>query len=141
MKFILLALLVIALPVSAFASEKITIDLEGKSYTVELEDNVTVNDIVKNLPLSLKLTRFGGHEFYSELAFRPEFASERTSHILAGHLYYWDGWNAFVINYIDWDISPYNVVHLGQVLDESESQELCRVLRACEDSINAKVSK
>ncbi|MDD3220113.1 MAG: cyclophilin-like fold protein [Lachnospiraceae bacterium] len=83
------------------------------------------------------MTRYAGHEYYSELPFTPEFASETTSEILAGHVYYWDGWNAFVINYIDSDISPYNVVHIGEIADASISD----YLTGADETIHIQVSE
>ena len=139
MKFIILVLLVLCIPAAAFSAEKsfISISIEGKNYSAELENNITIREIVKNLPLSLNMSRYAGHEFYSELSFRPEFAPERTSHILPGHLYYWDGWNAFVINYEDSDISPYKVIHIGRIV---ETEEICNFLRTAEENISVKVS-
>lgn len=96
----------------------------GTEYAVQVEDSVTARDIAEKLPMELAMTQYGGHEYYSELDFRPEFAEDRTSQIEAGHIYYWDGWNAFVINYIDWDISPYEVVHIGEITDKSIVDEL-----------------
>lgn len=104
--------------------KKMVIVLNGKEYAVQIEDSTTARDIVDNLPMELSMTQYGGHEYYSELDFRPEFAEDRTSQISAGHVYYWDGWNAFVINYIDWDISPYEVVHIGEFTDQSIVEEL-----------------
>lgn len=83
------------------------ITINGAVYEIELDKNVTTEDILKNLPLNLTLTRYDEHEYYSELPFTPVFAQERTSNIKAAHVYYWDGWNAFVINFEDMDISPY----------------------------------
>lgn len=93
------------------------IEINNINYDVELDHNLTTNDILKNLPLQLHLSRYANHEYYSELPFKPNFDKTRTSKIKAGHLYYWDGWNAFVINYEDYDITPYKVVHIGKILD------------------------
>lgn len=93
------------------------IKINNINYDVELDHNLTTNDILKNLPLELHLSRYANHEYYSELPFKPNFDKTRTSKIKAGHLYYWDGWNAFVINYEDYDITPYKVVHIGKILD------------------------
>lgn len=95
------------------------ITLNDIEYEVRLEDNKTVTDIVNNMPLNLNLVRYAGHEYYSELPFTPVNAEDKTTHIQAGHVYYWQGWNAFVINYIDSDITPYQVVHIGEITDSS----------------------
>lgn len=116
-------------------SMNITVD--DKVYEVRLDDNKTTRDIVENMPLKLSMVRYAGHEYYSELPFTPEFDSSRTSDIKAGHVYYWDGWNAFVINYEDYDISPYKVVHIGEITDSSIS----KYLGNAEDTINITVTK
>lgn len=139
MKILILALLILCTSGTAFSAEKasILINIEDKNFSVELEDNVTIQEIFDKLPLSLNMSRFADHEFYAELPFRPKFAQEKTSHILPGHLYYWDGWNAFVINYEDSDISPYKVVHLGKII---EAEEVCNFLRTADEKISANVS-
>lgn len=50
-------------------------------------------------------------------------------------MYYWDGWNAFVINYIDSDIGPYKVVHIGEIKDKS----ICDILATGTDNIQIEV--
>lgn len=80
--------------------ESMTIKVNETEYEVVLDHNETVKNIVENMPLTLDMVRYAGHEFYSELPFTPAFDQEGTSEIKAGHVYYWDGWNAFVINYV-----------------------------------------
>lgn len=92
---------------------------DGKDYDVILDNNPTVEDIMEKVPIRLSLVRYAGHEYYDELHFRPIQGEEKTSTVLAGHIYYWDGWNAFVINFEDTDISPYKVVHIGEITDKS----------------------
>lgn len=111
--------------------------MDGTVYEVKLDDNKTTRDIVENMPLELSMVRYAGHEYYSELPFTPEFDSNRTSNIKAGHVYYWDGWNAFVINYEDYDISPYKVVHIGEITDTGVSQ----YLGSAEDTISISVTE
>ena len=117
--------------------DNMTIRLNEIEYEVTLDQNETVKDIVSNMPLNLDVVRYAGHEFYSELPFTPTFDKDRTSEIKAGHVYYWDGWNAFVINYIDSDISPYKVVHIGEVKDKS----VCDILATGTDNIQIEVNE
>ena len=138
MKFLITLLLVMLFIPYSEAAEKISLKIGDDNFSVEAEDNITAQEIFKNIPLNLKMTRYAGHEYYSELSFRPNFESEKTSHIKAGHLYYWDGWNAFVINYEDCDISPYKVVHIGSV---DEAEKVCDLLRNADDKINITVKK
>lgn len=109
--------------------------IDEKSYDVELFDSVTKDEIINMLPLELTLQRYAGHEYYSELPSKPTMDSNTTSNILAGHIYYWDGWNAFVINYEDYDISPYKVVHIGEIKDKS----IIDYLKKTDNNINIKL--
>lgn len=111
--------------------ENMTIKANETEYEVVLNQNESVKNIVENMPLTLDMVRYAGHEFYAELPFTPAFDQERTSEIKAGHVYYWDGWNAFVINYIDSDIGPYKVVHIGEIKDKS----ICDILATGTDNI------
>lgn len=117
--------------------ETMKITMDGTTYEVALDQNETVTDLVSHLPLELEIERYADHEYYAELPFTPVFDEERTSQIKAGHVYYWDGWNAFVINYIDWDIAPYQVVHIGEITDSSVSAYLTEA----EDQVNITVEK
>ncbi len=112
--------------------QRMKVQINETEYEVKLDNNKTVKDILNNLPLKLKLLRYAGHEYYSELPFTPTFDQDRTSDIKAGHIYYWDGWNAFVINYKDYDISPYKVVHIGEILSDNISE----ILNQSDNTIN-----
>lgn len=113
------------------------ITLDNQEFVVNTDQNKTVEDILKSLPIELTMKRYEEHEFYSELPFIPVFDKERTSNIKAGHVYYWDGWNAFVINYIDYDISPYQVVHIGEITDK----KIIDVLKNAPSDISISVNK
>lgn len=111
------------------------VTINNTDYEVELDSNITVDEIVNKLPLDLTLVRYAEHEYYAELPFTPAFAKETTSNIKAGHLYYWDGWNAFVINFEDYDITPYKVVHIGEI----KSSQVSDMLRKADKNINVSV--
>lgn len=109
--------------------------INNKTYEVELIDGVTSKDIVEKLPLELKLNRYAEHEYSGELPFTPKMDKNTTSNVVVGHLYYWDGWNSFVINYKDLDISPYKVVDLGDIKDKS----IVEILENADRSINVRL--
>ena len=109
--------------------------IDDKSYDVELLDSITKDEIINMLPLELSLQRYTSHEYYSELPSKPTMDSNTTSNILAGHIYYWDGWNAFVINYEDYDITPYKVVHIGEIKDKS----IVEYLRNARDEVKVRL--
>ena len=118
------------------ASPSLSLTLGDKEYHAVLDDNVTVRDIVKHLPLTLDMQRYAGHEYCSDLSFRPEAEQGRTSSLKAGHLYYWEGGNTFVINYKDTDISPYKDVHLGAF-----SEDISAELMKSEEHINITIKE
>ncbi len=121
----------------AYASS-ITITAGDKTFSAVPEDSATAREIFSHLPLSLELSRYADHEYSGALPFKPAFDRKGTSQIKAGCLYYWDGWNVFVINYEDCDISPYKVVHIGTVDDASG---ICEYLRGAEEKIRVEVKE
>ena len=109
--------------------------INNKIYEVELINGVTSKEIIEKSPLELKLNRYVEHEYSGELPFTPKMDENTTSNVLAGHLYYWDGWNSFVINYEDLDISPYKVVDLGEIKDKG----IVEVLENASENINVRL--
>ena len=117
-------------------SEKtMKLTLNEHEYNVTLNNNSTTDDILKLLPMTLKMQRYAGHEYYASLSETPTIEGvTTTSDIKAGGIYYWDGWNAFVINFEDTNIAPYKVVHIGDVNGDIVSE-----LSKSEDKITVNV--
>lgn len=114
-------------------SMKITI--EGKEYTVTLNDNRCVDDILNMLPLELTLQRYAGHEYYSSLPQKPSIKGvPMTSDAHAGGIYYYDGWTAFTVLFGDAHIAPYRVVHIGDV-----NEDIITPLAAAGNTVTAKI--
>lgn len=113
------------------------IKIEDKTYEVNLIDGITKDDIVDMLPIDIKLSRFDNHEYSGTLPNKPRNDNNATSDIYAGHIYYWDGWNSFVINYKDLNIAPYKVVHIGEVTDKSMVEYLIKF----EDEISVRLER
>lgn len=98
-------------------SIKLTVD--GQLFTASLNENQTVEDILKMLPLDLTLQRYSGHEYYSSLPKKPSTKDvPMTSNAHAGGIYYYEGWNAFTLLFGDAYIAPYKVVHIGEVTND-----------------------
>lgn len=99
--------------------KSIKLTLDGKEYTVTLNDNRTVEDILNMLPMELMLKRYAGHEYYSSLPQKPSIKGvSMTSVAHAGGIYYYDGWSAFTVLYGDAQIAPFEVVHIGDVNED-----------------------
>lgn len=112
-----------------------TVTLNDIRYSVITNHNITAKNIINKLPLDLTLSRYAEHEYNAELPFVPQNAKETTSDIKAGHIYYWDGWNSFVLNFEDMNISPYKVVDIGRI----ESDNIADILRKSGNRIHISV--
>lgn len=93
---------------------KITID--GKSYGVTLAQNALGESIAAMCPMTLTLSRSGNHEYYAALPDKAQTkGAEETSQVKRGGVYYFAAWNAFSLEFIDKDITPYKAFTVGQM--------------------------
>lgn len=97
------------------------IEVDGTVYGLSLSANVTARSIAEHAPFSIELARYGNEEYQASLPFKPEHGDEATSDVRAGCAYYWEGWNALVLNFENRDISPYKVTPVGEVVGNSSS--------------------
>lgn len=95
------------------------ITLNAKTFEVDLDDNPTTRELLQNLPFNLEISDYAGHEYYGRLSFTLPSPKQQTSDLLAGHIYYWDGGNSFVLNYKNYNIAPYHSVHIGKITDKT----------------------
>lgn len=101
--------------------------IDGKTYTIKLNENKTVRGILDMLPLTLHLQRHGGHEYYDALPKKPEIAGvPMTSNAHAKGIYYYDGWTAFTVLFGGANISPFRVVHIGDVMEDEIIEHLAK---------------
>lgn len=117
--------------------ENMKLIIGNETYEVKLDNNETVTDIINMLPLELTFKRYDNHEYYSDLEKTPKTTAETTSDLKAGHVYYWGGGNSFVINYIDYDISPYKSVHIGEITDK----KVVDILKNSPNNVSVKIEK
>ncbi|MCC8023853.1 MAG: hypothetical protein LIP16_00885 [Clostridium sp.] len=95
------------------------LEIDGKTYTAILQENKTVDDILKMLPLTLRLQRRGGHKYYASLPKKPEIGGvPMTSDAHAKGIYYYDRWTAFTVLFGGANISPFQVVHIRDVVED-----------------------
>ena len=109
---------------TAYAGEIMQININGKDYVAQMDDNATAADIMAMLPATVDMTKFAGHEYYGTLPRAVRTDAPHTSKLQAGHLYYWDGGDTFVINYADYDISPYSSIHIGEITEPAAMEFL-----------------
>ena len=136
MKPAFLTILPIFVGVNAMAGE-IKINLNDKEYVISVDDNETARNIFENIGGTISLTKYAGHEYTTALGFDVADGDKQTSELLAGHIYYWAPGNAFVINYVDYDIAPYSSIHIGEFIDKS----VCDLLQNANDEITLSKGK
>ena len=110
--------------------------INGKEFTVTLNDNLTVDELKTMLPLDLILQNYEGHEYYGSL---PKHISQRgvkmTSTAHSQGIYYYDGWKAFTVLYGGAQIDPFKVVHIGDV-----NEDVATFLRESQaDTVSARI--
>lgn len=111
--------------------------LNEKDYEINGSNNAICKSLKAMLPLTMNLSRSGGHEYYASLPQELDISgAESTSHVKAGWLYYFKDWNAFALNFKEMDIAPYKVYVIGEV-----SGEIKNVLETAPGSIEVKVSE
>lgn len=97
-------------------SAKLLID--NKEYSITLEDNETVDALIKNMPLELSMSNLNGNEFYTYLDFTLPTNSSNPGNINKGDIYLY-GNNCLVIFYESFNTS-YSYTKIGK-LDDIEA--------------------
>ena len=114
---------------------KITVD--GKSYGVTLAQNALGESIAAMCPMTLTLSRSGNHEYYAALPDKAQTkGAEETSQVKRGGVYYFAAWNAFSLEFIDKDITPYKVFTVGQM-----EEKLAALLEAAGEKLTITVEE
>lgn len=136
MKPAFLTILPVFMGVNAMTGD-IKINLNDKEYVISVDDNDTARDVFENIGDAISLTKYAGHEYTTALWFDVAAGDKQTSELLAGHIYYWAPGNAFVINYVDYDISPYSSIHIGEFVDKT----ICDVLMESKNEITVYINQ
>jgi len=113
---------------------KLKMTIDGKVYNVKLERNALAKEILNLCPFEDEFKRYGEHEYYCRLQKDiSKVKCEQTSEAHKNKLYYFAGWNAFTIVFEDCDISPFEIVYIGEIEEDSTPQ-----LRNSFDKIHVK---
>jgi len=115
---------------------KISIEVQGKQYLAELEESPVSNEIQKQFPLNIKLNRSGSNEYYNSLPKSIKSTASGTSQVKSGYIYYFKGSNALSLNFADLNISPYEVIEIGHIVDS----DLVQVLSNGSESMEVNIS-
>lgn len=115
-------------------NKTVKVIIDGEQYTAVLNDNLTVDDILKMLPIQFTATRLLEHEYYGQLPEKPSMKGVKTT--TNGHaqgIYYFDGWTVLTIKFGDAPNGPVKV-HVGDIVEEITSQ-----LKYAGDTVNIKI--
>ncbi|MBR4366889.1 MAG: hypothetical protein IKP43_08935 [Bacteroidaceae bacterium] len=94
----------------------VQIEIKNQVFPLELENNPTALDFYNKLPLQVRLVRSLSNEFTCTLQEPLVDDSEgATSRIRCCSVYYFSLWNAFVLVLKNVNLSPYKVVHIGDI--------------------------
>ena len=100
-------------------SKKFKFTIDGKVYHANMIDNPLVEQIAKMCPFEADYKRYTEHEYYTNL---PEKTSQDgcklTTMAHKNQVFYFHGWNAFTILFGDCNTSPFQVVHLGDMVED-----------------------
>lgn len=93
---------------------KIRITIDNQVFSAQLPENDAIRQLVAQLPIMETFQRSGDHEFFSRLNRGINVRGLKgTSDIHSSGIYYFDAWKALSFVYRDMNISPYQVVWLG----------------------------
>lgn len=97
----------------------ITFRLDGKDYNGYLKDMRLNDEICSAFPAALEFERGGDREYYTLMDIVPEVHDAcRTSKVERNGIYWFPEWRALCVVMSDTDISPYTVIHLGDMDDD-----------------------
>ena len=95
-------------------------ELNGKDYTVQLNDSETAKEFAKTAPFETSLSEYAGSHYWGSIPKKlPTPVELKTSRPRKGHAYYADHLTAIAV-YFDapGSIAPYVVYPLGEVVED-----------------------
>ena len=98
----------------------IKMELNGKEYTVELNDSKAASGLVQSAPFETSLHKYAGSHYWGSIPKRLSTPKElKTSTPRKGSIYYADHLTAIAIYFDEaGSIAPYVVYHLGDVVED-----------------------
>lgn len=96
---------------------KLTID--GNVYHANMVENPLVEKIAAMCPFKADYQRYTEHEYYTRLPQKANHKGcELTQMAYRNQIFYFQGWNAFTILFGDCNTAPFDVVHLGDMVED-----------------------
>ncbi len=102
---------------------KFRLTIDGKVYHANMIDNPLVEQIAAMCPFEQTYHRYTEHEYYTRL---PKATSQEGCKLETmahkNEIWYFQGWNAFTVLFGDCNTSPFQVVHLGDMVEDVTTQ-------------------
>ena len=101
---------------------RLKVTISGQTFHVQTCDDPLVRQIAAMCPMEMEFSRSGNHEYYARL---PKSASDgkskKTSDAHKNELMYFGGWNCLSLLFEDVNVSPYQLVKLGDFEEDVTS--------------------
>lgn len=116
---------------------KFTVD--DKVFHANMIENDITKEIVKHLPFKASYHRYTEHEYYTRLPFKTSDRNcKKETFAHKNEIWYFGGWNAFTILFGDCDTTPFEVVKLGEVVEDvipvlKDNNEVIKILFELDD--------
>ena len=86
-----------------------------KEYNVKLENNETVLEILKDLPLDKYFVNYEDAFYSGNLPMKVAVSGEEVNKLEKNHVYYHPGWGGIVIVYKDYEFTNEKLIHIGTI--------------------------
>lgn len=98
---------------------KFKLTINGIVYHADMVENPLVDKIASMCPFEADYQRYTEHEYFTRLPEKVNHKGcELTHKANQNQIFYFQDWNAFTILFGDCDTSPFDVVHLGDMVED-----------------------
>ena len=121
---LVLLLCVMAASAQAYQAKimRLKVMINGQTFHIQAIDDPMVGQVASMCPMEMEFSRSGNHEYYGRLPKKPDDSkSHKTSDAHKNELMYFGGWNCLSLLFEDVNVSPYQLVKLGDFEEDVAS--------------------
>ncbi len=89
--------------------------IDKKEYIVKLDNNETVLELLKQLPMETMFVDFEKSLYIGSLTKKVAISGKEDHVLLKNHIYYHPGWGRLVLVYNEYNFINEKLVHVGEV--------------------------
>ena len=86
-----------------------------EEYIVKLDNNETVLEILKELPIEAMFVDFENSLYVGSLTKKVTISGKEDNILLKNHIYYHPGWGRIVLVYNEYNFLDEKLIHVGEV--------------------------